>query len=1534
MLVLSLTVVLFLGAVFVLLQTEPAKNYLTQRAEIWFNEHFEGSLTIREIGGVIPLNIALRGVEIHYEDQTPATIESMSVSVDMLAMLRNQLSITDITVHTPEVWLQPGPSGKYTLIEALQRKQRYPVEEVMQTHVFRTMDIYAPFVQIFEGKLHVDSFPGGKKWSPLSTPLTVEAINTEMFLEVSDEQRFLDITYLTLSSDELPEGEVTLSGQIYNDDRYLELNALQLGVGSSWIEWSSELDGINLYEGDLASQFREAAYLVMVDDAFLAPSERRYLFPGLPHDLPGMQFSLQADARNRVLNVTGAEIGAGNSLIRFDAALNDVTTWDSLYYSMDLEELRMDREELHLFIPEVSNLPVRDWTDFRTGGTLMGNRDTMEVNLSIGMPEGTVTVKGRGDLAPSLSADLFIGGRDINLASFMDRKVDGEGEHVGAASFPETQIHTEIHLTGVNLTDSDYELTADMDFFGSRIGDIMMPDVQLDVNYAADIIRHEFVYYQNENYLEGKGRIELGDTVPHFVLNGRSSGINLDGIVRNRNLPRTAWNMDYDINWHGFRSEEWFGRIIADVLPSEVNGQELRAHQMYLDLNQPGSPKRSLRLTSSVLDFLVEGNIEFSSASRLYDHWSNYFVERVREELMFDPVDTTLVNGIESRDLLQAEVLLEFKDLELLRTYIPDMPAFDSGAQLTFNIHSDQEVLEVDAYWRDEHMEWNGISARNTQLLLDTRFRYDRHFRNDMDLNLELTMDRLIYEDHSLDTLLWTVNLDNDALHSRGRIANFGNNVQFSSVIEGQLTDSLFRSEVRELIVGNERYLWQSEGVPVFTYQEDGRLLVENFNLASETDHVFVNGVFSTSLDDSVEYRFDNVNLARISEMVDGKVDFEGVLNADFVTKNLREHPVVHGYMNVDRLSFNDRIVGNVDLISRYNTELDRFDTSLNIATDTTRYAEYIAENDGIGQNVSANGWIRAPVRTEPVDSLYHFEVDVEQLDLWVLIYLLDGVFEDVEGRGTGTGYFTGDLDYIDFAGDFEIHESTVIPVFFETEYELIGDVSVSRERGVELHQMDIRDRLGGTGQVGGVYDFNDFQAEKFMDINLDLNNLRFLNNSSGPDVPFYGSVAGTGVINISGSNISPYVRTLEPIRTTTQSRLSIPLIEQAMAEERGRYIRFVHDFREVEQSRQSSVDPEVLRGIDRSFMEVFRLDLQFIAAQNSTVQLIFDPVTGEIVNAQGGGRVRITLEDENLQIFGNFDISSGDYLFVGGDIMTRRFTLQDGGSIRWEGDPTNALLDITAVYRARPNIAPLLGAAADQTNRIPVELMLEISGPIDNIENDFYFEFPNAIDATQNAAVLNVLNSEEQKLIQATSLLFTGGFISGTLVGETQTQELGTTLQARAGQVGISQLLSSQINALLRDNLINLDVDLNLFGFDQADLGIALRLFDDRLVLRREGEVGGEETHIGDLGATYRINPSLSVEVFHRKDPMLMSILGDQADVERVNGVGLEAQFRFNTWREFAGNMWRNVTTLFGLWNREDQDEEPDTEVAATDEQ
>jgi hypothetical protein len=128
--------------------------------------------------------------------------------------------------------------------------------------------------------------------------------------------------------------------------------------------------------------------------------------------------------------------------------------------------------------------------------------------------------------------------------------------------------------------------------------------------------------------------------------------------------------------------------------------------------------------------------------------------------------------------------------------------------------------------------------------------------------------------------------------------------------------------------------------------------------------------------------------------------------------------------------------------------------------------------------------------------------------------------------------------------------------------------------------------------------------------------------------------------------------------------------------------------------------------------------------------------------------------------------------------------------------------------------------------------------------------------------------------------------------------------------------LLSNQINALFSEN-ITFDVDVNIDAYNEVELGVALRLYNDRLVLRREGQITGNQSSIGDLGAEYRINQLLSLSAFHRQDPTFVQATGSQGsgssagETQVMNGVGVQARTEFHTWRELFARLSRGFSTL-----------------------
>jgi hypothetical protein len=681
----------------------------------------------------------------------------------------------------------------------------------------------------------------------------------------------------------------------------------------------------------------------------------------------------------------------------------------------------------------------------------------------------------------------------------------------------------------------------------------------------------------------------------------------------------------------------------------------------------------------------------------------------------------------------------------------------------------------------------------------------------------------------------------------------------------------------------------------------------------------------------------------------------------------LTSRPSVQGQLTVNRLAIQNRLVGDAVFSSTYNAGNDRFDTQVKLITDPVKYDEYLEDNDNIGQNIVLDGYFIPPDPDVPQDTLYNFDVRFHEIDMWVLPLIVK-VFDSVEGRASGEGFIRGNLNDFDFHADFQTSNVFAKPRFLETNYFLNGHVVLDRQAGVVIDSVDVTDTQGGRGVLWGTVDLNDFKPITFLDLSFQLNRLQFLNNDYDPDVPFYGTVAGTGQVRLTGANTDLFLQTVEPIEVSSQSAISIPLIEETELSQNGKFIQFVEEFDpgrksqvslDEERLRQTTLDDNILENAidDLTFNERFNLDLQFEAPENVNVNLIFDPVTGEVLTANGTGQVRITMQNEEVQMFGRYNINGGDYQFVSGEIFTRRLELESGGSISWQGDPANASLDISAVYRARPSVASLTyqnGASglseSTGTQRFPVDLILEINGTVSSVQNNYYFRLPNSLDISTNSALSFTINQinrdEQQKLLQATSVLLTGNFIPTQSYNEA-TSTLRENLTRRSTVINplissqvISPLLSNQMNALLDSDVSRFDVDFNLNAYNEIDLGIALRLYNDKLIFRREGQItgGGPEStfgdRIGDLNATYQINEGLSVTAFHRQDQTLgnFSNRNPNDDITpSVDGIGIEAKVQFNTWQDLTNRIKNTFRRLLGI-KPDNEEHAPDRRLTSSD--
>ncbi|MEX0684720.1 MAG: hypothetical protein WD267_07315 [Balneolales bacterium] len=1506
MLIFLLLSVIGITATFVIIQTKYAKSIISKYIENEFNDSFEGDIKVGMLDGVLPFQFIFTDLELNHDDdgneETILHVDALTFNPSLWDLLFYRVRINNLILENPYLYLKVADSS-YTIQRALQ-----PIDDDNEARFFlfrneRSINVFAPAFQIISGRVLADELLNIHDNINLPKPFSAYGIDLTMRLEITENNRYLDVDTFTMDIPELKASPISFSGQIYNDGDHLELNRIQIGANSSLISFNSLISGVDLSQSSLRGQFENALYDTEILSSNVKTIEIAEVISGLPEIDSEIMF--QGDARGYVNNIAFEDIrlDIGDSRLRLSGDLGGLLE-DSLGYHASVELLNVTHEDLRPLLLPFYTDKFRDWDQLTFQGEIYGTADTLEIDFGIDLPKGSGQLYVMTELQKpwaftgSLKADSVDGYSfpSYNQKPFsvnMEAIFEGQGYH------PESAVFS----LALNVKDSNYDYYT-------------IPSLTANISYQNGILEPEFIYERGITMINGNGFIDFSQPAPTLDFSGEASLLNLAEYSDLPFIPSTSLNFLYDINFNGATLDSLYGRANLDIATSLVYGDTLQPHQMYADLDSPNNQKRTLRFTSNILDMIIEGDIQPSKIYKTGKYWAEYFTDRITEEIYLNPEEINPTSHKLTDSSLDINFNLDIKNLKLFRSYFPAIPLLASNANVQFNLNAGDQTFLITGGWNDTFTQLKGYEFTEPDIQLTAHFKHGQKLREFSSVDIRSRFRKINLNQASVDDYYMTMSMRNDSIHTIQSLRNQDQNLTFDAETVGVLDSLSITTTVNNFKLGNPDYLWINSESPVITFSSDQKIDINNATFVNEDQLIDINGIISSSLNDSVTYRMQNIDLNRISDIINGRINFQGLLNAEFFTKSLNLQPSFQGDIFVDRFSIDNRVIGDISLLSNYNPGNSRFDTQLNIITDTTKYATYLAGNNDIGQQILMDGYFVTPNLENPQDTLYNFDVDFNEIDLWVLPYIATGIFEQVEGRGDGSGMLTGNLDDFYFHADLYAHDAYVKPVFFNTDYNISGHVELDRYDGVYLDTLSVRDQGIGSGLLYGQLGFNDFQPKRDLDITLELQSLTILNNTYKPDAYFYGNVGGTGIINVSGSNQEPFVRTLEPVYTTTSSRFSLPLLNETRVEEQGRSVRFVNDFSNIEQWRNSTSSAEIARILDRPFAEVFQLDLQFIASGNNVIQLVFDPITGEVMNAEGGGRIRVTLEDEEFKIFGGFDITSGDYQFVGGDIFTRRFTLLEGGSIRWDGDPVNARLDITAVYRSRPNINALLTSqvsATDQVQRVPVDLLLNITGTILNIENDFYFEFPNAVDATQNAAILALLNSEEQKLLQATSLLFTGGFITVGSVGSGQTDEFGSAMQSRTAEVGISNLLSNQINTLLNNNLANLDIDFNLSGFDQADLGIALRLFDDRLVLRRDGQVTGVQADIGDVGAKYQISNTLSVELFHRKDPALLSFVGAQGQLESVNGVGLEAQMQFNTWKQFTERIYNAVTGLFG---------------------
>jgi len=649
---------------------------------------------------------------------------------------------------------------------------------------------------------------------------------------------------------------------------------------------------------------------------------------------------------------------------------------------------------------------------------------------------------------------------------------------------------------------------------------------------------------------------------------------------------------------------------------------------------------------------------------------------------------------------------------------------------------------------------------------------------------------------------------------------------------------------------------------------------IENVILSHNQQKITLNGYSKGKTDKDIQMSFKDVDLHKISPRIDS-LQLAGNLNGiiDIKQQNSLFQPT--SLLKVDNFAINSFVLGDLDLEISGDESLRKF----NILTTLSEGFQRVLKGFGTVELTD----------DEPLVSL---DVSLQELNISPFGPLLADVFSNMHGFASGTTKVVGKISEPNLYGTINLENAGLQVPYLNVDYDFDSNFSVAlNEKSFIFNPVTLTDTKFKTkGILNGTIKHKKFQSWD-IDFKIKSNKILGLNTQDSEDALYYGTAFLDGYAHIFGNTDALNINIEGSSEAGT--KIKIPIADTESITE-SNFIQFTTP--EEKYTTIKNKKSEIIHGIT--------LDLNFDINRNAEIEVILNRNSGHAMRGVGAGSIRMQINTlGNFNIWGDFQVYQGVYNFALYGLFTKKFEVKKFGTIRWDGDPYKAILDIQAVYKTEANPALLLESASFN-KKVPTEVVISLNGDLMTPEPNYQINFPTVSSVLKSEIEYKLIDKEAREK-QAIMLLATGSFLSPEGL---ENGALYSTLFERASTL-FDDVFSNEnskvkfgINYSLGDRI-----------YDQADkVGLNFRTqLNDRITINgRVGVPVGNTTNatnqnvVGNVEATYRINEdgTFNARMFNRENDI--NYIGE--NIGYTQGLGLTYSVDFDNFRE----LWQKIFT------------------------
>jgi len=659
--------------------------------------------------------------------------------------------------------------------------------------------------------------------------------------------------------------------------------------------------------------------------------------------------------------------------------------------------------------------------------------------------------------------------------------------------------------------------------------------------------------------------------------------------------------------------------------------------------------------------------------------------------------------------------------------------------------------------------------------------------------------------------------------------------------------------------------------------QED-RTVIDNFCLHTKYQAIKINGVYPNRSCDTINVSFHRLDLSDLNVALIGKdIELDGVINGDVTISGLKEQLSFESSLRLGDMIINDKYVGDVSLDSYWNDP----DQSITIDADIT--GKYANNKQKKTFELFGNYY---PLNNN--DNL-RIKMNVNEFGLNSIEPFVKSIIGRLDGNMSGAVDIYGSLAKPVLNGYLAIKDAGCRINFLNTYYKINDTITLSENR-IDFNKLSLMDTIGNKAFLHGCITHN-YLKDFNMDLRMTCNDFVAMNIPQGRTKGFYGSAVADGTVEFDGP-LNDILLDID-VATRRGTEINIPLSGSSSVD--NNFIVFVD--KNIKTDTVDTFVPELKK--------TNGMTLNLNAEVNPDAKLnIFLPSNMGKIHASGTGNVNIGMKSGDFNLKGDYVINSGQFAFRL-QVVSRNFNIRKGGTIRFNGNPTDADIDIVAVYRTKASLKTIVDStllASNGSTNVNVDCKLHLQNKLMNPTITFGIELPNVNDEIKTLVFSTIDTTNQTVMAQHVLSLMVVGMFANT----------GTANIVNIGTTATYGVITSQLNNWLSQMTKDFDIGINYkpndnYTNEEIEVAMSTQLFDDRLTIEGNfGMVRGSNVTnnanniVGDVDVSFKLTNRLSLKAYnHTNVNNTVNMYSFENLSDYTQGVGISLGQSFDRFKE-----------------------------------